>query len=318
MAQGIQIEKELEGNESVKIKNIRIKNKKYIEFRFDEKVKKYFINNREGESPGDEEFPPSFTTTVRFVPKYLNIINRKEILFIYIRMGVIRMSSDVWYPTENDVINAVVSKLKSMNFKIISTCSTKEHGVDIVSKKEQNTLLIEAKGGTSSMKESNNYGKPFNRNQIRTHISVAIFAAMNLISEYKDNEKVIIGIALPYEKNHKEFIEKLKYVLNKLEIIIFWVKYKEVLIEFTSENMEKIFKNNSIDYNDKELIGCPKCNSYNEARIWDEHTKEVEAYSDENFGSVCLPIKRHIEQKLIFRCPKCNKEVFGINLLRKQ
>lgn len=156
------------------------------------------------------------------------------------------MLSEAWCPTENEVIDSVVSKLKSLKFEIISTCNTKEHGVDIVSQKEEHTLLIEAKGCTSSMKDSSNYGKPFNRNQVRTHISVALFTAMNLISEYKDKDKVIVGIALPYEKNHKEFIEKLKYALNKLEIVIFWVNHKEVLIEFTSRNIEEVFKDNRL------------------------------------------------------------------------
>lgn len=171
------------------------------------------------------------------------------------------MLNEVWCPTENEVIDAVVSKLETLNFKVVSTCNTKEHGVDIVSQKEQYTLLIEAKGGTSSMKGSNNYGRPFNRNQARTHISVALFTAMNLISEYKDRDKVIVGIALPYEKNHIEFIEKLKYALNKLEVVIFWVSRKEVLIEFTNSNIEKVFKHNILSHNAKEIEECFKHNA---------------------------------------------------------
>lgn len=241
----------------------------------------------------------------------------REVLFSYLGIGAGMMTSETWYPTENEVIDTVVLKLKSLSFKIISICNTKERGIDIVSEKQQYTLLIEAKGGTSSMEESNNYGKPFDRNQARTHISVAIFTAMSLISKYKGSDKVIIGIALPYDKNHREFIEKLKYAFNKLEIVLFWVKYKEVLIEVANDTIGKMFEDDSLEYNHKGMLGCPKCGKYNEVEVWDKHTKQVEGYPDENFSSAGSPMKKHIEQELTFRCPMCNEEVFGIDLLRK-
>ncbi|MPW26524.1 hypothetical protein GC105_12055 [Alkalibaculum sp. M08DMB] len=41
----------------------------------------------------------------------------------------------------------------------------------------------------------------------------------------------IVGIALPYEKNHIEFVEMVDYAINRLGIIVFWVKGYEVEIQ---------------------------------------------------------------------------------------
>ncbi|WBW95259.1 hypothetical protein [Oceanirhabdus sp. W0125-5] len=151
----------------------------------------------------------------------------------------------MYYPTENEVINAVVSKLKSFHFKVLSTCNTKERGIDIISEKDNYKLLIEAKGGTSSKENTKKYGVPFDRNQAKTHISVAILKTMELITKYKDQPEYIFGIALPYEKNHLEFIERVKYTLNELGIVIFWVKREEVTIE--NSNLIEGIMNEMID-----------------------------------------------------------------------
>jgi hypothetical protein len=129
--------------------------------------------------------------------------------------------------TENEVVGMVSLKLKELNFGIISSCSTKEKGIDIVATRRDKKLFIEAKGGTSSIKSSR-AGKPFNRSQARTHISVAIFKLLQLREENKDE---LLGIALPYDKNHYEFIQSIKSSLQDLKITIFWCSEKNVIIE---------------------------------------------------------------------------------------
>lgn len=129
--------------------------------------------------------------------------------------------------TENNIVDMVSLKLEELNFEIISSCYTDEKGIDIVAKKNYIKLLIEAKGGTTSI-QSINQGKPFNRNQAKTHISVAIFKILQLKEE---NTNDIVGIALPYERHHYEFIESIKSSLQKLEVIVFWCDTDNVKME---------------------------------------------------------------------------------------
>lgn len=147
------------------------------------------------------------------------------------------MDAYEWCPNENDVIEAVVNKLLVCGFTIKSTCTTNQHGIDIIANKNELELFIEAKGGTTSKDTARN-GKPFTRNQVRTHISVALYSAMKLFTQYKDNENVIIGIALPFEKNHIDLINKIKYALEKMNIVVFWVNRDTVDIEVLSSAVE--------------------------------------------------------------------------------
>lgn len=151
------------------------------------------------------------------------------------------MNTYEWYPTENEIIDIAVLKLENKGFNILSTCNTKQHGIDLVAEKNGFKLLVEAKGATSSIKGSKRDGKPFNRNQVRTHISVAIYKVMSLISESSYDKKVLVGICLPYEKNHVELINKVKNLLKRLNIIIFWVKDHDFIAETDNEEIKKLF-----------------------------------------------------------------------------
>lgn len=129
--------------------------------------------------------------------------------------------------TENDVVDTVISELERLEFEIISSCHTDTKGIDIIAKKDNRKILIEAKGGTTSI-QSGNEGRPFTRNQVRSHVSVAIFKILQLKEENRD---ALLGIALPYERHHYEFIESIKTSLKELGIIIFWCNKEGVKIE---------------------------------------------------------------------------------------
>ena len=129
--------------------------------------------------------------------------------------------------TENEVVNMVISKLKQLDFEIISSCDTNTRGIDIIAEKDNKRILIEAKGGTTS-KESAKEGKPFDRNQAKTHISVAIFKLLQLKEE---NKNALLGIALPYERHHYEFVNSIITSIKELEIIIFWCDKEKVELQ---------------------------------------------------------------------------------------
>lgn len=149
--------------------------------------------------------------------------------------------------TENEIIRLVILKLKSHDFELISKCNTNQTGIDIELKKDNYRLLIEAKGATSSKEGTRRYGIPFKRSQALTHASAAIYTAMDLITRHQGDDNYIVGIALPLEKNTVEHVEKVKYVLTKLGIIIFWVKDEKVIMETPNQEIDRIL-NYTVNY----------------------------------------------------------------------
>ncbi|KGR90175.1 hypothetical protein CD30_13065 [Ureibacillus massiliensis 4400831 = CIP 108448 = CCUG 49529] len=126
--------------------------------------------------------------------------------------------------TENDVISAVCRYLQNKQFEIKQALHTSEKGIDIIAKNNNFTLFIEAKGATSALKTSSRYGKPFNKNQIKSHVGQALLAVMKIATEHNDKEKVNVGIALPDNEGHRELISEIWFAVEKLGIYIFWVK----------------------------------------------------------------------------------------------
>ncbi|MBW5449468.1 hypothetical protein GE107_26010 [Cohnella sp. CFH 77786] len=129
--------------------------------------------------------------------------------------------------TENDIIFIVRTKLIEMDFEILQTLNTLQKGIDLIAKKEQYTLFVEAKGETSASSTTKRYGLPFKQNQIENHISKALLAASKIITDRKDDhEKGIIGvgIALPDNIGHRKVVKQITHVLEKLKIMVFWVK----------------------------------------------------------------------------------------------
>lgn len=128
--------------------------------------------------------------------------------------------------TENDVVLAVVKYLKKNGFEILSQATTIQRGIDIKAKdkKSEVHLFIEAKGATSSKPKTKRFGKPFNNNQIESHVSRAILKLMKITSNIPTNQKIKVAIALPDNEGHRKLIKKIYPSLTRLKIGVFWVK----------------------------------------------------------------------------------------------
>ncbi|GAB5473770.1 MAG: hypothetical protein Mars2KO_18690 [Maribacter sp.] len=133
--------------------------------------------------------------------------------------------------TENEIVVKVADFLKSKGYKIKQKLTTNQQGIDIIAETELEKIYIEAKGETSASKTSNRYGLPFNRNQVKSHISVALLATMKVISSSPAGNKTKVGIALPDTKEQRLVINKIIPALKKLKIQIFWITNKTVTIE---------------------------------------------------------------------------------------
>ncbi len=125
--------------------------------------------------------------------------------------------------TENDVVNILVADLKNKNYKIVQSLTTTDKGFDIIAEKNGTTLYVEAKGGTSSKATSRRHGKPFSKNQIGTHLAVAILTVIRILAK-KDKKLNKVAIAFPDNEDHRNSILPIAPVLKKLGILIFLVK----------------------------------------------------------------------------------------------
>lgn len=125
---------------------------------------------------------------------------------------------------EDQVVDAVRNHLKISGFIEETFCHAIQKGDDLVYRSEngEKRIYIEAKGATSSRSNSNRYGKPFSKSQVKTHIPMALYRAI-LMKENRDGEKVLVGIALPKTDLHVNLIAKIQETLSKLSIELFWV-----------------------------------------------------------------------------------------------
>jgi CHAT domain-containing protein len=133
--------------------------------------------------------------------------------------------------TENDIVEKVTDFLETKGYRITQSLTTNQQGIDIIAETESEKLFIEAKGETSSVKTSKRFGLPFNKNQIKSHISVALLASMKVISKIPADNKTKIGIALPDTTEQRQVINEIKPALRKLKILIYWVTDNKVTIE---------------------------------------------------------------------------------------
>lgn len=138
---------------------------------------------------------------------------------------------DINVLTENGVVENVCNYLRENGYQINQALNTEQHGIDIVANSDNLTLKIEAKGATSSKIDTSRFGKGFNRNQVKTHISVALYAISKLISDEIETNNVKYSFALPDDKNHRSIIEGIEKVLGILNISVFWVKENGIVVE---------------------------------------------------------------------------------------
>lgn len=127
--------------------------------------------------------------------------------------------------TENNIIENVIKKLSTLGFQLIQKSSTQERGFDIVMRKNNKTIYVEAKGETSSKDTTARYGKPFDSAQIRVHVSEALYKALEVLAIHDSSENVMASMAFPNTANHRRLVENIKRVLVNLKIIVFFVHH---------------------------------------------------------------------------------------------
>lgn len=125
---------------------------------------------------------------------------------------------------EEDVIAAVCDLLVAAGWTIEQRLTTSQQGIDIVARRPDHTrtLMVEAKGATSSKASSARNGRPFSRAQIASHVARAFYAAASIYDEH--GASGVSAIALPRTPAHGEFIRRIESSLRLLGIGVIWVE----------------------------------------------------------------------------------------------
>jgi hypothetical protein len=135
--------------------------------------------------------------------------------------------------TENDVISILTNYLTNQGYRILKASNTAERGIDLIAENNDHCLYIEAKGETSSKKHTVRYGAPFTGNQIKSHVSRALLAAMMVLDHADEDSKIVAGIALPDNMEHRALVKKILKPVTVLGIRLFWVSKEGVAEEVT-------------------------------------------------------------------------------------
>jgi hypothetical protein len=120
---------------------------------------------------------------------------------------------------EDEVVTAVVTYLRSKGWAVERTALATEHGDDIVASKGDRRLVVEAKGAGSSKPGTSRYGRAFTGNQVKTHVSVAIFRALTVTSV----GTALAAVAFPDNPHHRQTAGRVTSALARAEIGVFWV-----------------------------------------------------------------------------------------------
>lgn len=120
---------------------------------------------------------------------------------------------------EDDVVRATMRYLEASGWTVESYALAHQHGDDIVATRDDERLIVEAKGAGSSKEGTHRFGQAFTRNQVGSHVSVAVLRALGVWS----GGAALAGLAFPDNAHHRSQVAPVLPALTELGIIVFWV-----------------------------------------------------------------------------------------------
>lgn len=121
---------------------------------------------------------------------------------------------------EDDVVHATMRYLEASGWTIESYALAHQHGDDIVATRDGERLIVEAKGAGSSKEGTRRFGQAFTRNQVGSHVSVAVHRALRVWSI----GGALAGLAFPDNAHHRSMVAPVLPALTELGITVFWVR----------------------------------------------------------------------------------------------
>ncbi|MGW6265780.1 hypothetical protein [Cellulosimicrobium funkei] len=120
---------------------------------------------------------------------------------------------------EDEVVRATMRYLEMNGWTIESHALAHQHGDDIVATRGDERLIVEAKGAGSSKEGTRRFGQAFTRNQVGSHVSVAVCRALRVWSIHE----AAAGLAFPDNAHHRSMVAPIQPALTELGITVFWV-----------------------------------------------------------------------------------------------
>ena len=110
---------------------------------------------------------------------------------------------------ENAIVNETCKYLEAQGFVISQRLSTIERGVDIVANDPSSgcTLLVEAKGGTSSREGSARFGKAYTQTQVFDRVAKGVFTCFQLRAKHPDRSQYRVVLAVPDSRWFCSYLE---------------------------------------------------------------------------------------------------------------
>lgn len=130
---------------------------------------------------------------------------------------------------ENQVIRVLCNHLTKQGYKIEQQLKTSEKGIDVIARdsRKNRTLLIEAKGGTSSRKGSPRYGRPYTTSQKFDRAAKGVYTAIKTASNLGRRE--ISCLAVPEDEMFHQYLDPILPLMSRLGIRIFFVSRRKVI-----------------------------------------------------------------------------------------
>jgi hypothetical protein len=130
--------------------------------------------------------------------------------------------------TENEVIDNLCEWLAHQGWEIQKKSKNHERGIDIKASKDNELLIIEAKGSKGNSLSHVTKRKKFDSGQIKDHFGKAL---VKVLEERNRNPNATIAIAQPNDidirRNLKDVIPEAK----KIGIKLFWVDASDKIEE---------------------------------------------------------------------------------------
>jgi hypothetical protein len=130
----------------------------------------------------------------------------------------------VYDSDEASVQAAIVTHLATSGWQILAVADTlsREHGIDIVARKGDQRLLVEAKGYPgSSYANRSREGRPIApAAQARTYFAGALMKALMLM---QDEPGATVSLGLPSVTTYRNLVDRTRIPLSQLGVRLFWV-----------------------------------------------------------------------------------------------
>ena len=130
---------------------------------------------------------------------------------------------------ENALVNSVCRFLDRKGWEVVSSCNTRQRGIDIVAvhSKRRLRIEIEAKGATSSWHGSPKFGKTWKSSGVSHRVSDALYAAAKLVQTRKRG--TIVALAFPDSPVYRDYVREIELALKKLRVELIWVRSRRVV-----------------------------------------------------------------------------------------